>query len=85
MRINCDEKIKFKIVSDIQEVMRKQDKEFNDIDGIRADNENGWWLIRASNTSSCLVARCEASSQDKLDLLIKEVNHYLKPYNLSCI
>lgn len=37
------------------------------IDGIRADFENGWGLVRASNTTPSLVIRFEADSQSDLE------------------
>ena len=32
----------------------------HDVDGVRVVSEDGWWLLRASNTQDVLVARCEA-------------------------
>jgi phosphomannomutase/phosphoglucomutase len=39
----------------------------NTIDGIRVDFDDGWGLVRASNTTPCLVVRFEADSQASLD------------------
>lgn len=36
------------------------------IDGIRVDYEDGWGLVRASNTTPCLVLRFEAQNEDAL-------------------
>jgi phosphomannomutase / phosphoglucomutase len=36
------------------------------IDGIRADYEDGWGLVRCSNTTPCLVLRFEGSSEAAL-------------------
>ena len=36
------------------------------IDGIRADFEDGWGLVRASNTTPCLVLRFEAQNEEAL-------------------
>ena len=38
----------------------------NDLDGLRVDFEDGWGLLRASNTGPALTARFEASSDDSL-------------------
>ena len=35
------------------------DAKITDIDGIRVDFEDGWGLVRASNTTPCLVIRFE--------------------------
>lgn len=37
-----------------------------DIDGIRADFENAWGLVRASNTTPCLVIRFEGNTQESM-------------------
>ena len=42
------------------------------IDGLRVEFEHGWGLLRASNTSPCLVARFEAQDEGSL-LAIKHV------------
>lgn len=37
------------------------------IDGLRVEFENGWGLLRASNTTPCLVARFEADDENYLE------------------
>jgi len=66
IRIECPDDKKFQIIKNIQEQLHQAKVKFNDIDGVRASDENGWWLIRASNTQAVLVARCEAKSENKL-------------------
>ena len=39
----------------------------NTIDGIRVDYENCWGLVRASNTTPCLVLRFEANDKEMLE------------------
>jgi len=41
----------------------------SDIDGVRVLTDDGWWLLRSSNTQDVLVARCEAETQEGLDRL----------------
>jgi len=38
----------------------------NTIDGMRVDFSDGWGLVRASNTTPCLVIRFEADNEDAL-------------------
>ena len=40
-----------------------------DVDGVRVLTDDGWWLLRASNTQAVLVARVEASSEAGLERL----------------
>jgi len=71
IRIEISEDIKFKTVEYLKQKLNEQSIKFNDVDGIRADSDLGWWLLRASNTQSCLVARCEANSEEDLSSLKK--------------
>ena len=77
IRIDCSEEKKFIIVEKIKSQMRDKNIDFNDIDGIRIKNKNGWWLLRASNTGAVLVARCESLSKNGLNELKKDLNRYL--------
>jgi len=42
------------------------------IDGIRVDYTDGWGLLRASNTTTALTARFEASNKEELDAIMQE-------------
>lgn len=61
MRVDCPEDIKFKIPSLIKEAFN--DYEVTTIDGARIQFENGWGLVRASNTQPVLVMRFEAENE----------------------
>ena len=43
--------------------------EITKIDGLRADFEYGWGLVRASNTMPCLVMRFEADTREELSYI----------------
>ncbi len=67
IRVDVPEDEKFAIVPKIIESMKNnQNLEINDIDGIRVQTTDGWWLVRPSNTQSCLSARAEANSPQGL-------------------
>jgi len=53
--------------------MRRAGADMTDIDGVRARNADGWWLLRASNTQAVLVARAESATEDGLARLKKEL------------
>ena len=40
-------------------------------DGVRVLTDDGWWLLRASNTQAVLVARAEARDEAGLERLKK--------------
>ena len=52
------------------------------IDGVRADFDDGWGLVRASNTTPSLVIRFEAETEEKLKhikQIFKEQIHTIDP------
>jgi phosphomannomutase/phosphoglucomutase len=71
LRIDCPDDIKFDVVKQVTAALRAdpQVRDVVDIDGVRAKWDDGWGLLRASNTQPALVMRVEASSQDKLDAI----------------
>ena len=77
LKLTIDESDKFAIIDRVVDFLKKDKKEFCDIDGVRIDNKNGWWMVRASNTSNVLTGRCESDTKEGLEELKKEFSHYL--------
>jgi phosphomannomutase len=69
LRFPCSEERKFAVVREVKERLAAEGAEVNDIDGVRVQTADGWWLLRASNTQDVLVARCEAPDVARLDRL----------------
>jgi phosphomannomutase len=83
IRIETSEEKKFAIVEDLKKLLHKNNEKFVDIDGIRAQSYEGWWLIRASNTQPVLVARCEANSQQNLEKMKNNLREKLNFCNIK--
>ena len=66
LNINVTDDNKFKIIKEFANNC-KLEGEKNTIDGLRLDFEDGWGLIRASNTTPKLVLRFEGRSEDILN------------------
>jgi phosphomannomutase/phosphoglucomutase len=70
IRINCDDAKKFKVVENIKTMLQKKfagaQAKINLIDGIRIDFQDGWGLMRASNTEAVLSLRFEAINETRL-------------------
>lgn len=79
IRVNCPDEIKFSVVEDVKKYFKKKYKTI-DIDGVRITFENGWGLVRASNTQPVLVLRFEANSQKALEEIKKIVFDKLAQY-----
>jgi len=57
----------YALVERFREKLQFEGAKITSIDGVRADWSDGWGLVRASNTSSMLVLRFDADSNDALD------------------
>lgn len=66
IRVDCPDSTKFEVVSKITEHFRKREKVI-DIDGVRVLFNDGWGLVRASNTQPALVLRFEAMTEARLN------------------
>lgn len=79
IRTECAEKDKFKIVQELKDYFKGK-YETIDVDGIRILFEDGWALIRASNTQPILVLRFEAKTGQKMEEIKKIVRDKLTTY-----
>ena len=69
VRFDCDDRRKFAVIEEVAARLRVEGADVRDIDGVRVNTQDGWWLLRASNTQAVLVARAEASSEAGLERL----------------
>ena len=53
--------------------MKTSSKNVTLIDGVRVRFDDGWWLLRASNTEAALVARAEGKTPEILQRLVKDI------------
>ncbi|QLC25261.1 phosphomannomutase/phosphoglucomutase [Parasphingopyxis algicola] len=83
MRFQVDESRKFAVVDEVLDRLRSEGADVNDTDGARVNTEDGWWLLRASNTQDVLVARAEAKSEAGLDRLMAQIDAQLAASGLE--
>jgi len=72
LRVDCAEEKKFAVVAQIAEEFSLTNEVIT-IDGARILFENGWGLVRASNTQAILVLRFEADSEEHLQAIQERV------------
>ncbi|TMJ20318.1 MAG: phosphomannomutase/phosphoglucomutase [Alphaproteobacteria bacterium] len=77
MRFQVDETRKFAVVDEVLDRLAASGAEVNRTDGARVNTDDGWWLLRASNTQDVLVARAEAKDQAGLDRLVAQIDEQL--------
>ena len=73
--------IKFKIVNQVKEYAINKQYNILDIDGVKVLFNDGWALVRASNTGPNLTARFEANTLDRLEELQKEFVNLINELN----
>jgi len=65
IRVDCEDEAKFDVVRRVTEHFQKI-RPTMDVDGVRVLFDQGWGLVRASNTQPILVMRFEATSEPLL-------------------
>lgn len=84
IKIKTTESEKFKIMDALKVKLQTPPsdfptvKEIIDVDGVRVIFENGWGLVRASNTTPVLVTRFESESLDDAKLYETHLNALIK-------
>ena len=79
IRVDCPDNEKFGLVRELVAFYKSKYRVI-DIDGVRMEFDDGWALIRASNTQPVLVLRFEAESKESLAKYKKEVYEKLLTY-----
>lgn len=83
MRFQVDESRKFAVVDEVLARLKASGAEVNATDGARVNTEDGWWLLRASNTQDVLVARAEAKDAAGLERLMAQIDGQLAQSGLQ--
>ena len=71
---------KFDVMRGLAEELKRRFHDINTLDGIRVDLENGWVLIRPSNTQPKIRLTVEARTKKELEAIRNEFSAYLKKY-----
>jgi phosphomannomutase/phosphoglucomutase len=72
INLDVDEDKKFQIVDEFKRRASFENASVIMLDGLRVEYDNGWGLLRASNTTPKLVLRFEGTSQKNLDNIIRK-------------
>jgi len=82
IRVKTTDKEKFDLVERAKAYFASKYK-ILDIDGVRAQIDDGWGLIRASNTAPEIIVRCEARTEEKLNFIKSEIEHSLSSLHIK--
>jgi phosphomannomutase len=83
LRFECDDERKFGVIGEVAARLRTAGAAVSETDGVRVKTNDGWWLLRASNTQSVLVARAEAKDQAGLERLKADLVTQLEASGLA--
>ncbi len=68
---------KNKVIENLAKILKDENADVLDIDGLRVNRKQGWWLIRASQTSDALTIKCEGVDETGREKMLAEINKYL--------
>ena len=77
-KIKVTDDTKFDIVNDVLAYARNKNYPLLDMDGVRVNFEDGWALVRASNTGPNLTVRYEALTEDRLQEIKTEFDEQIR-------
>ena len=72
LRIEFEEGEHYRFMDKLKEIASFKDSHINTIDGLRVDFDDGFGLIRASNTTPIVVLRFEANTKEALSRIQSE-------------
>lgn len=72
IKFKSDDDIKFNIIDKIKEYCIQKDYKIITIDGVKVIFDDGWALIRCSNTGPNITAKFESTSKEKLNSIKDE-------------
>ncbi|WP_271439602.1 phosphoglucomutase/phosphomannomutase PgmG [Pontixanthobacter luteolus] len=78
MRFQVDESRKFAAIDEVKARLADSPAQVDGTDGVRVTTDDGWWLLRASNTQDVLVARAESDSEEGLARLMVQIDEQLR-------
>ena len=77
LRLEMEDRDHFQFMEQLAQVAQFPGAAITTIDGIRVDFNDGWGLVRASNTTPCLVLRFEADNATALKRIQEEFRKLL--------
>lgn len=80
LHTKCEDNRKFEVVAKVCNEFKEGGYKVNDIDGARITFDDGWGLIRASNTTPVLVTRYEATTEERMNEIRTLIENVIKKY-----
>ena len=81
LKFASPDNIKFEVINKVGEYAKEKGYNYLDIDGIKVLYDDGWALVRASNTGPNITARFEAKTKERLGEIQKEFLDLIEKLN----
>jgi phosphomannomutase len=83
LKVYCSRDIQQLIIEQLKVELQDNRLNFIDIDGIKYENDKGWWLVRQSNTEDALIVCIEGKNQEEFEKILSYLEEKFKQYNLT--
>ena len=81
IKIASTDQKKIEVVDKLINYVKEKGFSYNDIDGVRVEFDDGWALVRYSNTGPNITARFEANTEERLQSLQEEYIGIINQFN----
>ncbi len=81
IKIASTDQKKIEVVDKVINYVKEKGLSYNDIDGVRVEFNDGWALVRYSNTGPNITARFEANTEERLQSLQEEYIGIINQFN----
>ena len=81
IKFKSPDTIKFQVIEKVEEYAKENNYDYINIDGVKVLFEDGWALVRASNTGPNIATRFEARTKERLEEIQNEFTNIINKYN----
>lgn len=81
LKFSFSDEEKFEVVSRVLDYASSKGYKINNIDGVRVEFNDGWALVRASNTGPNVTARFEGKTKERLQAIKEEFTSIIENNN----
>lgn len=85
LKFASDDELKYEVVNKINEYATDKGYKTLTIDGVKVLFDDGWALVRVSNTGPNITARFEANTEERLEILKNEFVNLILQYNKTTL
>lgn len=81
LKFESPDQLKFQVIKKVEEYVKAKNYKYLSIDGVKVLFEDGWALVRASNTGPNITVRFEARTKKRLEEIQNEFTKVINEYN----